>query len=79
MIYLKIFFYSNLITISAIDDRICDRLEMHLYGYAVYRLVKLEVVIVFIVFWLSAIFFAIDYSFYVNGGPYVGSANWLTN
>jgi hypothetical protein len=58
---------------------VVDRLEAHQYGYAVYRLIKLEFVIIFIVAWLSAIFFAIDYHFYVNGGPYVGVANWLTS
>ena len=79
LIYLKLFFYTNLYTIAHIDDIILHRLELHLYGYAVYRLIKLEVVIVFIVFWLSAIFFAIDYKFYVDGGPYVGTSNWLTN
>jgi len=31
----------------------------------------------FIVFWLSSIFFAIDYHYYQHG-PYQGTYNWLT-
>ena len=79
LIYLKIFFYITLVTINSIDEQLSDNLELHIYGYALYRLLKLEIVIIFIVFWLSGIFFAIDYHFYVNGGPYVGVANWLTS
>ena len=79
LIYLKICFYITLVTINSIDDQISGNLELNIYGYACYRLIKLEIVIIFIVFWLSGIFFAIDYRFYVNGGPYTGSANWLTS
>lgn len=78
LIYLKIFFYVTLLTVLEIDSIISTNLELKLYAHALYRLIKLEVVIVFIVFWLSAIFFAIDYSYYKNG-QYTGIYNWLTN
>lgn len=55
-----------------------NKLELHPYAYAVYRLIRLEVVIIFIVFWLSSIFFAIDYHYY-NNGPWTGQYNWLTS
>ncbi len=53
-------------------------MELFPYGYAAYRLVRLEAIIIFIVFWLSSIYFAIDYKFY-REGTWVGSYNWLTH
>lgn len=78
LIYLKIFFYSNLATLMHIDENVRDRLELHTYGYAVYRFIRLEFIIIFIVLWLSSIFFGIDYYFY-RFGPWQGVNNWLTS
>lgn len=78
LIYLKIVFYLNLITVMRLDTLVLAYLELKLYALAFYRLLRLEVFIVFIVFWLSSIFFAIDYNYYQNG-PYQNEQNWLTN
>ena len=77
LIYLKPIFYLNISTVLRLDSLVLGYLELKLYALAFYRLLRLEVFIVFIVFWLSSIFFAIDYYFY-RYGPYQGTANWLT-
>jgi hypothetical protein len=78
LIYLKIFFYLNLLTVLRLDNLILGYLELKLYALAFYKLLRLEVFILFIVFWLSSIFFAIDYHYY-QVGPYQGIYNWLTS
>jgi hypothetical protein len=48
------------------------------YRYAVYRLARLLLYMLFILIWISSIFFYIDYRFYLNG-EYTGNYNWLTS
>jgi hypothetical protein len=54
-----------------------SRLELQLIRYAVYRLIKLLLFMLFILTWLSSIFFFIDYQFYIND-TYPYTENWLT-
>ena len=64
-------------TIFEIDDLIIDKIELKPYRYATYKLTRLITYMLFILVWLSSIFFYIDYRFYVNQ-TYTGSQNWLT-
>lgn len=54
-----------------------ERLELLSYRYAFYRLLRLLTYMLFIIIWLSSIFFYIDYNFYQNN-TYPYTANWLT-
>ena len=43
-----------------------DKLELKTYRYAAYKVFRLLVYMLFILFWLASIFFYIDYRLYVN-------------
>lgn len=47
---------------------------------AAYKLVRIILVMFFLVLWLAAIFFAIDYHYYLQGenATYTGTELWLT-
>lgn len=67
LIYLKLLFYVELITVLQIDELILNKLELLSFRYALYRLLRLLAYMLFIIIWLSSIFFFIDYSYYNNG------------
>lgn len=77
LVFLKIFFYADVWTIFIIDKMIIDKIQLKPFLFASYKLVRLMAYMIFILVWLSSIYFHIDYSFYVNQ-TYTGSQNWLT-
>lgn len=66
LIYLKLFFYLSVSTVFKVDNLIIDKLELKTYRYAAYKVFRLLVYMLFILVWLSSIFFYIDYRLYVN-------------
>jgi voltage-gated potassium channel Kch len=77
LVFLKLFFYVDISTIFEIDDIIIDKIELKTFRYATYKLIRLLTFMLFILVWLSAIYFFIDYRFYVNE-TYNITENWLT-
>jgi hypothetical protein len=66
LIFLKLFFYLDMGTIFIIDGMIIDKIELKSFVYATYRLLRLMAFMLFILVWLSSIFFYIDYNYYVR-------------
>lgn len=64
-------------TIFSVDKSIIDKIELKSLAYAAYKLIRLLAYMLFILVWLSSIFFFIDYQFYINN-TYPPSENWLT-
>jgi voltage-gated potassium channel Kch len=64
-------------TIFVIDKMIIEKIELKTYGFATYKLIRLMGYMLFILVWLSSIFFYIDYAYYQDQTQ-TGCYNWLT-
>ena len=65
LVYLKIGFYLMGFSLYKIDEEIEIKLELKRLTLAAYKLTKLIVILLFVVLWISCIYFAIDYHYYV--------------
>lgn len=80
LVYLKILFVLKLYSLAHIDSQILHVLEFRPLPYALYRLAKLLVLLWFLCSLAGSIYFAIDYSYYMEKGQYYQDGKlWLTN
>ena len=66
LVYLKLGFYLMSFSLYRIDDEIELKLELKRLRLAAYKLMKLIIILLFVVLWISCIYFAIDYHYYLR-------------
>lgn len=64
-VYLKCIFFLSIVCLYIADKQIRDKLELKRIRFALYKLIRLLIMVLIIVLVLSCIFFAIDYAYYV--------------
>jgi hypothetical protein len=67
LIYFKLVFYLMLNRLSQVDDILQRKVELMKVRLAAYKLCRIILLLLFLVVWLSSIFFAIDYHYYQQG------------
>jgi hypothetical protein len=79
LVYLKVVFYLLVNRLAQVDDMLQRRVELTKVRLAAYKLCRVILLLLFLVVWLSAIFFAIDYYYYQQGASatYSGTQLWL--
>lgn len=65
LVYLKLLFYLKLISLYKIDKALINYLELHGIMYLLYVFFRIFLTLLFIVTWIAAVYFAIDYHYYV--------------
>lgn len=79
-IFIKIIFYIRVYTLSKINVQIEGNLIANLYSSSFYRFIKMVFLIIFLNILSGCIYFAIDYSYYVEQGfNYQRGYLWLTS
>ena len=79
LIYLKIVFYLMGYCLYKTDGEILVKLELKRLTLGAYKLARLIILLMFVVLWLSCVYFAIDYHYYLLKGEYYPVNLWLTN
>lgn len=79
LVYAKLIFFLSLYTLNVCDNQITVKLELKRLRFAAYRLIKLMNTLVYAVLWISCVYFAIDYHYYLLKGEYYPVNLWLTN
>lgn len=67
--------------LSQVDDMLQRKIELTKVRLAAYKLCRIILLLLFLVVWLAAIFFAIDYHYYQQGAnaTYSGTELWLVD
>ena len=81
-VYFKSIFYMMGYCLYKVDLQIIAAFDRKraVYSLAAYRLFRMVFILLFVVLWLSCVYFAIDYHFYREAGYYYQTGQlWLTN
>ena len=78
-VYIKFLFYLQVYSLYICDEQISTKLELKRLTFATYKLIKLVIILLFVVLWLSCVYFAIDYHYYLKKQTYYPVNLWLTN
>lgn len=80
LVYLKILFYLKAYSLHKVDKSLINYLELHKLAYLVYIFFRITLILLFIVTWISAVYFAIDYYYYTLQDDYFQNNQlWLTD
>ena len=64
LVYLKIVFYVKIYSLVIIDQEILDWLDIYPISFAIYRFIRVILLLWFFTTWFASVYFAIDYYFY---------------
>ena len=80
LVYLKILFYLKAYSLYKVDKSLINYLELHRVLYLLYIFFRITLILLFVEIWISAVYFAIDYSYYIQQGSYYQNNQlWLTD
>lgn len=79
LIYLKLVFHVMIYRLGKVDEAMQRKIELTKVRLAAYKLFRIIILLCYLALWLGAIFFAIDYHYYLQGDSalYSGTQLWL--